>query len=107
VLASSQLPVLCRRAVRCQAGAPVAGAPVRALARTYELDAGGRWPMIACEESLPGCGLPWAGFAGFPGSVRESGGVVSHPPMARVISDQEATAPITRNHLGSTARREG
>ena len=54
--------------------------------RTNELDAGERRPMIASEESLPGCGLPWmrrplGGGAGFPGSVRESGGVVSHPPF--------------------------
>jgi hypothetical protein len=26
--------------------------------RTNELDAGKRRPMIASEESLPGCGLP-------------------------------------------------
>ena len=34
-------------------------APVRARAGTNELDAGERRPMIASEESLPGCGLPW------------------------------------------------
>src|SRR5215813_747925 len=34
--------------------------------------------MIASEESPPGCGLLGAGFAGW---VRESGGVVSHPPI--------------------------
>src|SRR6266516_7669258 len=45
--------------VRGQAGAPAAGAPVRARARTNELDAGKRRPMIASEESLLGCGLPW------------------------------------------------
>jgi hypothetical protein len=39
-------------------------APVRARARTNELDAGERRPMIASGESLPGCGLLWAGFAG-------------------------------------------
>jgi hypothetical protein len=56
---SSQLLASCRRAAAGQAGAPAAGAPVRALARTNELDVGERWPMIASEESLPGCGLPW------------------------------------------------
>jgi hypothetical protein len=50
-----------------------------------ELDAGERRSMIASGESLLGCGLPWMrrppGGAGFPGSVRESAGVVSHPPI--------------------------
>ena len=36
-------------------------APVRARARTNELDARERWPMIASEEAWSGCGLPWAG----------------------------------------------
>jgi len=44
---SSQLPCSGRRAVRGRAGAPAAVAPVRARARTNELDAGKRRPMIA------------------------------------------------------------
>src|SRR5437868_6687170 len=64
-----------------QAGAPAAGAPVRARARTNELDAGERRQMIASEESPLGCGLPWTGVLASRGSVRESGGVVSHPPI--------------------------
>ena len=64
---SSQLLASCRRAAAGQAGAPAAGAPVRALARTNELDARERRPMIASEESPLGCGLPWTGGAGFPG----------------------------------------
>ena len=51
MLVSSQLLVPCRRAAVGQAGAPAAGAPVRALARTNELDAGEWWPMIASEEA--------------------------------------------------------
>src|SRR5439155_17412188 len=61
---SSQLLFPCRRAAAGQAGAPAAGAPVRARARTNELDARKRRPMIASEESRPDCGLPWAGFDG-------------------------------------------
>jgi hypothetical protein len=40
--------------------------------------------MIASGERPPGCVSPWAGFAGMlasRGSVRESGEVVSHPPI--------------------------
>jgi hypothetical protein len=42
--------VSCRRAGRGQAGAPAALAPVRARARTNELEAGKRQPMIGSEE---------------------------------------------------------
>ncbi len=42
--------VSCRRAAVGQAGAPAALAPVRARARTNELDAGERGPMIGSEE---------------------------------------------------------
>ena len=60
-----------------QAGAPAAVAPVRARARTNELDAGTRWPRIGGEErSACGCGLP--GGCG----VRRSGSHI-HPFGAR------------------------
>jgi hypothetical protein len=66
-------------------GDDLGGQPVvriRALARTNELDAGGRWPMMVSEESLPGCGLRWTGVHGgrwLPrGSVRESRRSRSH-----------------------------
>src|SRR5262249_62220520 len=58
-----------RRRVKLERPQPLA--PVRALARTNELDARKRGPMIESEESPPGCGLPWAGGSlggiGFPG----------------------------------------
>ena len=47
----SQLPGFVRCAVPGPAGAPGAWAPGRALARTNELDAGKRRPMIGSEES--------------------------------------------------------
>src|SRR5262245_63409636 len=53
----------------------------RAAARRNELDAGERRPMIASEESLLGCGLPWTGGAGFRGvgaRVRRSGLTSTH-----------------------------
>jgi hypothetical protein len=51
--------VSCRRAAVGQAGAPAAVAPLRARARTNELDAGKRGPRIGGEErSACGCGLP-------------------------------------------------
>jgi hypothetical protein len=67
---SSQLLVRAAAGPRVKLERPQPLAPVRALARTDELDAGERRPMITSEESLPGCGLPWAGVrwgAGFPG----------------------------------------
>jgi len=48
---------------------------VRARARTNELDAGKRWPMIGGEEKPAGLWLRGRGFARwFPGCVRRSGG---------------------------------
>jgi hypothetical protein len=75
---SSQVPVSCRRAAVGQAVAPV-----RARARTNELDAGKRRPMIGGEEEPAGLWLRGrGGFARwFPGCVRRSGGVVSQPPI--------------------------
>jgi len=69
--------VSCRCAVRGQAGAPAAVAPVRARAKTNELEAGKRRPRIGSEESLGGLWL-WVARG-----VRGSGGVVSHPPIRR------------------------
>src|SRR5690242_17703681 len=51
----------CRCAVRGQAGAPGAVAPVGARARTSELEAGKRRPMIGGEESRGGLWLRVAG----------------------------------------------
>ena len=77
---SSQLPGSCRRVVRGPAGAPAACAPGRARARTNELDAGERRPMIGSEEEPAGCGVAGLGpVAGSPGCV--VGGVVSHAPI--------------------------
>ena len=82
---SPQLPVSCRRATVGQAGAPAAVAPVRARARTNELDAGERRSMIGGEEELAGCGCR-GGFAGVgsPGGAW-SCGVVSHPPIRALL----------------------
>ena len=66
-LAGAGFRAAARPWVKLERPQPVA--PVRARARTNELDASKRWPMIAGEESLPGCGLPWTGVrwgAGFP-----------------------------------------
>ena len=57
----------------------------RAAARTNELDAGKRRPMIGSEEEPSGI---WgcrgrAGWVGFPGDVL-AGGVVSHAPIRRL-----------------------
>src|SRR4029450_1629701 len=60
-------PVSRRRADVGQAGAPAAVAPVRARARTAELDPGKRRPMIESEEETAGLwvvvgqGGPWMG----------------------------------------------
>jgi hypothetical protein len=62
-----------------QAGAPAAAAPVRARARTNELDAGKRWPMIGGVGEPAELWLPGRGSLG--GSRVRSGGVVSHPPI--------------------------
>jgi hypothetical protein len=80
----SQLPGSCRRAVPGPAGAPAAWAPGKALARTNELDAGKRRPMIGSEESacwLRGL-LGWCRWLVPP--VRVAGGVVSHAPIRRL-----------------------
>ena len=74
-----------RRAVGVKLERPQPVAPVRARARTYELDAGKRGPMITGGESqrvvvCRGRGVRW-GVLASRGSVRESGGVVSHPPI--------------------------
>ena len=66
--------VSCRRAVRGQAGVPAAVAPVRARARTNELDAGERRPMIGGGEQPAGLWLPGR-VAGSGPEVRGSGGV--------------------------------
>jgi hypothetical protein len=78
--------VSCRRAVWGQAGTPAAVAPVRARARTNELDAGERRPMIGGEERpasrlwLPGRGLPgWVSGVVRPGGV----GLTATHPAAR------------------------
>jgi hypothetical protein len=56
--------VSCRRAAVGQAGAPAAVAPVRARARTNELDAGERRPMIGGgEQPASRFMVAWAGFA--------------------------------------------
>src|SRR6266536_4507951 len=67
---SSQVPVSCRRAAVGQAGAPAAVAPVRARARTNELDAGKRRPMIGGEEEPAGLWLRGRGVSlgGSPGA---------------------------------------
>jgi hypothetical protein len=58
--------VSCRRAAVGQAGAPAAGAPIRARARTNELEAGKRRPAIGNEEGPGACrgGLPGDAQAG-------------------------------------------
>jgi len=74
--------VSCRRAAVGQAGAPAAVAPVRAWARTNELDAGERRPMIGGEEQpasrlwLPGRGC-WGGSPELCGLAEW----VSQPPI--------------------------
>jgi hypothetical protein len=80
----SQLPSFGSAApVWGQAGAPAAVAPVRARARTNELDASKRWPMIEGEEQpaswlwLPGQGVCWGG--GFRSCVAWRSGSHSHP----------------------------
>ena len=68
--------VSCRRAVWGQAGAPAAVAPVRARARTNELDAGERRPMIGDEERPASrLWLPGRGLLGWVSGVVRPGGV--------------------------------
>ena len=57
---------------------PQAVAPVRARARTNELEAGKRRPTIGSEESLGGLWL-WVARR-----CVGRGGVVSHPPIRRL-----------------------
>src|SRR5262249_37137010 len=75
-----------------EGGAPALPlAPVRARARTNELDAGERWPMIAGEESPLGCGLPGTGGGWLPGGgarVRR-GGLTSTHSAARLGGDHD------------------
>jgi hypothetical protein len=75
--------VSCRRAAVGQAGAPAAVAPVRARARTNELDAGKRRPMIGGEER-PASAVMVAGAGGCRGGSPELCGLaewVSQPPI--------------------------
>ena len=55
-------------------------------ARTNELDAGKRWPMIGGEEEPAGLWLPGRGVSlgGSPGAVRRSGLTSTHSAACQV-----------------------
>jgi hypothetical protein len=70
----------CRRVVRGPAGAPAAVAPARARARTNELVAGERRPMIGGEEEPAGYGVRGLGWvAGSPSCAWSSEWSHMHP----------------------------
>ena len=75
----------------------------RVAARTNELDAGERRPMIGSEEEPSGSGCRGrAGWVGFPGDVL-AGGVVSHAPIRHRAGQRDAMT-VTSGGPGCSVR---